>query len=1069
MRRIALLEWARGLSAILIVLSGFGLPAFGQCVSLPIGNTGWWPGDGSGADVVGGRNAILHNGTAYDAGQVGQAFRFDGSNDDASVPHTAALNVGSGDFTVDFWVKPDADSGEQVMVEKWDENSNSGWTLSDRGGLYFAGTGSSIQTSAQITPGVWSHVALRRSSGTVAVFLDGVEIQSTVDNSSFDNTVPLLFGRRRGGQGFFWDGMIDEIHYFVGTALSNAEIQAIHDAGTSGACAGPECGDGNAEGGEACDDGNGVEGDGCDSNCTVSACGNGIRAGNEACDDGNSVEGDGCDSDCTISCGNGVVTPPEACDDGNSLNGDGCESDCTISGPCAPVPVDLSAWWPGDGGTADIQGGFNAIARNGAGFTVGRIRQAFNLDGVNDFIEIADDPSLDVGAGDFTVDLWVRFNDTGGEQVLIEKYVESLNDTSTGWALTKLSGNVIRLATPHGNADSRRLTLPAGVWTHVALRRSAATFAVFVNGAQVAAAPASGDLSSPASLKLGHRGSPFDTPGSLDTRGFYLNGQIDEVHLIVGRGLGDAEIQAIAASGGSGLCVAPSVCGNGVIEAGEPCDDGNAMTGDGCEVDCSLSCGNGNPDPGEACDDGNGVDGDGCDQNCSVSACGNAVVAGSETCEDGNVVDGDGCDSNCTLTECGNGVVTAEEACDDGNTSDGDGCEGDCSVTPVVETAPPGGSVTTDPGNEGATPQAPIQTTLTTPDGGIVSIATSEEPLTPAGVQALVRSLLIEAPPATPQAPLSIAIRIDASAIPQGLDLLHVTLTRDGLVIENCSGAPGTADPDPCIASRVLEMDGDVVLTGLTSHASIWGVVARGLFEDEQKCANGAARKGAGVAKAQAKANAACLKLAAKGGTSDPQACLLADSSGKVAASKAKTVDLATDFCVPAPSFGFTDAAMVNTAAQDAAVAVMSDLFGANLNMAIAPDDAGAGCQAAALKATYALFNLNVGLFLKCEKTGLVGDPTPMVSGAQLATCLDALTLDAKRLKSASKLGKTIASKCAGNVAAALPGLCGSARNPAYCIATRVGCRVCQMVNGFAELGRDCDLFDDFTANGSCN
>ncbi len=65
----------------------------------------------------------------------------------------------------------------------------------------------------------------------------------------------------------------------------------------------------------------------------------------------------------------------------------------------------------------------------------------------------------------------------------------------------------------------------------------------------------------------------------------------------------------------------PAVCGNGTVEDGEACDDGNGTSGDGCEADCSITiiqpmCGNGVIDPGEACDDGNLTAGDGCDMNC---------------------------------------------------------------------------------------------------------------------------------------------------------------------------------------------------------------------------------------------------------------------------------------------------------------------------------------------------------------------------------------------------------------------------------------------------------------------
>ena len=63
------------------------------------------------------------------------------------------------------------------------------------------------------------------------------------------------------------------------------------------------CGDGQVEDSETCDDGNTTDGDGCDSNCSATACGNGVVSAGEACDDGGVVGGDGCESDCSLSPG----------------------------------------------------------------------------------------------------------------------------------------------------------------------------------------------------------------------------------------------------------------------------------------------------------------------------------------------------------------------------------------------------------------------------------------------------------------------------------------------------------------------------------------------------------------------------------------------------------------------------------------------------------------------------------------------------------------------------------------------------------------------------------------------
>jgi cysteine-rich repeat protein len=95
-------------------------------------------------------------------------------------------------------------------------------------------------------------------------------------------------------------------------------------------------------------------------------------------------------------------------------------------------------------------------------------------------------------------------------------------------------------------------------------------------------------------------------------------------------------------------------CGNGIVEPGEVCDDGNNVNGDGCSNQCNSVevCGNGYLDAGETCDDGNTVGGDGCSADCrSIEACGNAIVdvQSGEQCDDGNTVDDDGCTNTCQI------------------------------------------------------------------------------------------------------------------------------------------------------------------------------------------------------------------------------------------------------------------------------------------------------------------------------------------------------------------------------------------------------------------------------------
>ncbi|MCB9756216.1 MAG: DUF4215 domain-containing protein [Myxococcales bacterium] len=122
-----------------------------------------------------------------------------------------------------------------------------------------------------------------------------------------------------------------------------------------------------------------------------------------------------------------------------------------------------------------------------------------------------------------------------------------------------------------------------------------------------------------------------------------------------------------------GVCASPSdaVCGDGVVEGAEECDDGE-NNGDmaACKSDCTLNvCGDGLLGPDEACDDGNDVDTDECPSTCAIASCGDGFVQdGVEECDDGNDVDTDECLSDCVAASCGDGVIQeGVEECDEGD------------------------------------------------------------------------------------------------------------------------------------------------------------------------------------------------------------------------------------------------------------------------------------------------------------------------------------------------------------------------------------------------------------------
>ena len=127
------------------------------------------------------------------------------------------------------------------------------------------------------------------------------------------------------------------------------------------------------------------------------------------------------------------------------------------------------------------------------------------------------------------------------------------------------------------------------------------------------------------------------------------------------------------------ITVNPQICGNGITEGSEVCDDNNTVNGDGCSAACSV-------ETGYTCTGSPSV---------CAATCGDGIKAGGESCDDHNTTNGDGCSAACAVetgyicmgttpsvcaSTCGDGIKASNEACDDHNTASGDGCSSGCSV-----------------------------------------------------------------------------------------------------------------------------------------------------------------------------------------------------------------------------------------------------------------------------------------------------------------------------------------------------------------------------------------------------
>ncbi|NBW22286.1 MAG: LamG domain-containing protein, partial [Caulobacteraceae bacterium] len=166
---------------------------------------------------------------AYSAATVGGSGYFDGSGDYLTVPDNAAYEVGSDNFTEEFWIYPTSASMTGSIIDKRSSAGNYSecpqiQIASNQPIAYVSYSGSSwavnINGSSNVKPYSWNHIALTRSSSTWTLWLNGASVGSATSSGTvYAGSSSLVIGAASSAGEVPITGYLSSVRIVKGTAL----------------------------------------------------------------------------------------------------------------------------------------------------------------------------------------------------------------------------------------------------------------------------------------------------------------------------------------------------------------------------------------------------------------------------------------------------------------------------------------------------------------------------------------------------------------------------------------------------------------------------------------------------------------------------------------------------------------------------------------------------------------------------------------------------------------------------------------------------------------------------------
>jgi hypothetical protein len=160
------------------------------------------------------------------------SMEFDGTTDYLFIPNDVNKTLGTGDYTIEFWVYANNWTSTPVLLEYGRATSGNTpgleFYISNTSGkldIYGGSTTGTLLVSAgtNISTGSWTHVALTRASGSTKLFLNGTQTGSTATDTTNYTQATIFIGAYFAG-GLCLNGFIDDLRITKGVARYTANF-----------------------------------------------------------------------------------------------------------------------------------------------------------------------------------------------------------------------------------------------------------------------------------------------------------------------------------------------------------------------------------------------------------------------------------------------------------------------------------------------------------------------------------------------------------------------------------------------------------------------------------------------------------------------------------------------------------------------------------------------------------------------------------------------------------------------------------------------------------------------------